>query len=260
MSNRPPDRRPQDPARGEERWETGPETPDLPSSEVHVWRGALDPDAERARSLAPLLSRDERERAARFRFEADARRYTIARGGLRRLLARYLHASPEAIALSESAHGRPFVSAPSPPPGFDFNLSHARDLVIYAVTRSARVGVDVEWRTALPDMAELVALHFSAREQATWRSLPEASREGAFFDCWTRKEAFVKAIGEGLSHPLDAFDVSLAPDAPAELQRVEGADPARWSLHDLRPGPGYAAALAVESPVVRLRRFALAGR
>lgn len=259
MSSRPtkpPSQRPAHSA-APEPWPAGPEAPELPADEVHVWRAELRPDAARSRALERLLATDERARAARFRFEPDARRYTIARGGLRRLLARYLDAAPDAIRLAESEHGRPYVSSPSPPPDFDFNLSHAGDRVVYAFSAAARVGVDVEWMQALPEMEELVALNFSPREQRSWSALPEAARERGFFDCWTRKEAFVKAVGEGLSHPLHAFDVSLDPGRPPELQRLEAGDPTHWSLHDLDLGPGYAAALAVESPGVCLRRFSL---
>ena len=140
-------------------------------------------------------------------------------------------------------------------PDLDFNLSHSKDLVVYAFARSVRIGIDVEWIHPLDDMKDLVAINFSAQEREAWATLDPAQRERAFFECWTRKEAFVKAIGEGLSHPLDAFDVSLRPDEPPALLRLEQApeDLPRWSLYALDPAVGYASSLAIESPSANLR-------
>lgn len=219
------------------------------------------PDPDRHLRLAPLLSASETARAARFRFAADAHRYGIARGVLRQLLAGYRGIPAENIALSESDHGRPLLADAGAHrglegpdfEGFDFNLSHARDRVVYAFCASARVGIDVEGIAPLDEMDDLVALNFSSREQATWKALPAEQRERGFYDCWTRKEAFVKAIGEGLSHPLDSFDVRFAPGDAPTIERLEGGDPSRWSLHALAPEAGYAAALAVEARAVTIR-------
>ena len=236
-----------------EAWPAGPASPSLAIGEVHVWRSPLRPDTARERSLSPLLSDTERARAARFRFDHDAQRYAIARGLLRVLLARYCGTSPATLALEETEHGRPLLRSAAAPSDFDFNLSHAENLVVYAFARGARVGVDVEWITPLDDMNGLVAMNFSERERHAWQSLPATSRERGFFDCWTRKEAFVKAIGEGLSHPLDAFDVSFSPDEAPRFLRIGGDDAERWSLHALETEPGYACALAVEAASVTLR-------
>jgi 4'-phosphopantetheinyl transferase len=238
-------------------WPVGPLAPRLAANEVQLWSADLQPDPARLQELAPLLSGAENERAARFRFDRDAHQYTIARGLLRRLLGVYCDAAPEQIPLGESSHGRPFLVDGAPSADFDFNLSHSGTRVLFAFSADARVGVDVEWIRPLPDMADLVALNFSEREQATWRALPEPLRERAFYDCWTRKEAFVKAIGEGLSRPLGSFDVRFTADEPPEFERIEGDDPAGWSLRDLDAGPDYAAAIAVDSPRVNLRCWAV---
>jgi 4'-phosphopantetheinyl transferase len=224
---------------------------------VHVWRAWLAADGPRREALASHLCAAERERAARFRFERDAARYAVARGTLRELLARYTGEAPAQIALAETDHGRPYLAGARAPGDLDFNLTHSQDLALFAFCRGARIGVDLEKVQPLEDMDDLVGVHFSARERETYRSLAPRDRERAFFDCWTRKEAFVKAIGEGLSHPLDAFDVSFRPDEPPRLLRLASAprDLERWSLHALRPADGYAAAVAVERPAATLRCY-----
>jgi 4'-phosphopantetheinyl transferase len=237
-------------------WPAGPLQPALAPGEVHVWRSPLQPDPHRRRRLSPLLADVEKDRADRFRFDRDAHRYAIARALLRELLGRYCDTPPGRIALGETEHGRPFLTAGTAPEGFDFNLSHSGDLVLYAFG-STRLGVDVERITPLRDMADLVSINFSPRERETWFALPLEDRERGFFECWTRKEAFVKAIGEGLSHPLEAFDVTLAPGDEPRIQRMAGGNPDAWSLCALEPGSGYAAALAVEAPELTVRCWSL---
>lgn len=236
-------------------WPRGPESPVLSGGAIHVWRSVLRPDPARRASFESLLSPAERARADRFRFDRDADRYVIARGVLRTLLARYRQRPPEEIVLEETDHGRPFD--PAETGGLDFNVSHSEDRLLIAFSCAGRIGVDIEWICPLPDMAELVEINFSPAEQDTWRSLPADQRERAFFDCWTRKEAFVKAIGQGLSHPLQSFDVTLAPGHDARVERLEGGDPGDWTLRPLDAAPGYAAAIAVEAPAVTVSRWSL---
>ncbi len=232
----------------------------LPRDEAQVWCAALDGAAERRALLWPLLSADEQERARRFRFDRDRDRFTVARGLLRHLLGRYLGVDPARLRFAYNAHGKPALEDPQPDaPGKEcpqFNVSHSAGLALYACAREAAVGVDLERRRPLSDMAQVAARFFSSREQALLRALPPERRLDAFYACWTRKEAYVKARGEGLSLPLDRFSVSLAPGEPARLLHVEddprGEQVARWSLHDLAPAAGYAAALAVEGHGRRL--------
>ena len=240
-------------------WPEGPERPTLAPGEIHVWQAPLSGGRDQRDRLAVHLSAAEVERESRFRFERDATRYAIARGFLRVLLGRYCDAQPAELRILESDRGRPSLEPGIAAPDFDFNLSHSRNLVVFAFAPNARVGIDVEWMMPLDDMENLVALNFSSRERETWRCLAADSRERAFFDCWTRKEAFVKAIGEGLSHPLDSFDVTLAPDDEPALQRLAVApnEHDRWSLYALDPAPGYASALAVEATAVNLRCFSI---
>jgi len=221
------------------------------NNEAHVWLASLDDVT--AHMLEPTLSSDERDRAARYHFERDRSRYIVARATLRAILARYLGVAPADVRFVYGPHGKPAL-APEHGVDFSFNLSHAGDTALYAVTRGRRVGVDLE--QILPDKADVgvAGRFFSPREVATLRALPPRPRHEAFFRCWTRKEAYVKARGDGLSLDLKSFDVSLAPvDPPALLAtRPDPGEAARWSLYDVDAGPGYAAALAVEGHDVRI--------
>jgi 4'-phosphopantetheinyl transferase len=214
---------------------------------VHVLSAQLDVAAERAGRLRGSLSRDERDRAERFRFDVHRNRFVAARGLLREILGAFLGVSPARLAFDYGPHGKPSLAAPFAAEDIRFNVSHAEGLALYAVTRGADVGVDVEAVRALPDAEDIAARFFSAREQAAFLSLAPAGRTEAFFACWTRKEAFLKATGDGLARPLDSFDVSLVPGLPARLERVGGKprDADRWSLAEVRPAPGYVGAVAM---------------
>lgn len=231
----------------------------LAADDVHVWSLSLDvPEAELQR-LGRVISADEAARAERFVFSPDCRRYLAAHGLLRLVLAGYLGTSPEAVVFSSSSDGKPRLA---PPERLRFNLSHSGLIALVAVSANREVGVDVEEIRDVGDMEDLVKTCFSPVEQAALASLPAAQRRWAFFAGWTRKEAFLKALGEGLSRSLDSFDVSLAPGEPARLIRVEGAPraPETYAVQSLEPAPGYLAALVVESPQVTVhwrRRDAL---
>jgi 4'-phosphopantetheinyl transferase len=220
----------------------------LPPGEVQVWRAWLGED--RAASLHGLLSADEQQRAARFLFPRHRAAYVVARGLLRTLLARYLDTDPSALRFTYNPHGKPDL----PDAELRFNLAHSHGLAVYAVSRKRTVGVDVEHvRTEVATDA-IAKRHFSACELDELQRVPEQLRTQAFFHAWTRKEAFLKALGTGLALPLDDFDVSLTPGQPALLRAVRGmaADKGRWSLHDLAMPEGYLGALAVEGDSCRL--------
>ena len=180
--------------------------------------------------LRALLSPDEQERAARFVFREDRRRYIVARARLRQLLGERLRVSPEKIELQYGAAGKPALAASHGE--LRFNLSHCEDVAVYAFADAAEVGVDVEAVRRLDDADEIAMRVFSPRERAAYLRLPEGERAWGFFRCWTRKEALVKALGSGLSQPLEDLDVSPAPEG--------------WLLHSFVPGPGLVAALAVQ--------------
>jgi len=201
-------------------------------------------------ALWGALSPDERDRAERFVLERHRRRFVMARGVLRMILARYLQEPPEAISFEYSPLGKPGLARHlQPAGGLHFNLSHSEDLVVYAVARGPELGIDVERMRDLDDMEQLARISFSPTEFATWQGLARSHRRAAFFRCWTRKEAYIKATGAGFFQPLDQFDVTLAPDEPPRFLRIAGEPDAHlhWSLCDLTPAPGYAAALAVRA-------------
>lgn len=225
---------------------------ELPSGEVHVWRADLEPPASTVARLYELLSPDERGRAGRFRFAVHRDRYVVGRGLLRTLLGRYLHRPADTVRLAYGAYDKPELAGGE----LAFNLSHSGPLALYAFGAAGELGIDVELYD--PDIArERVAERFFApAEVAALRALPPAQQARGFLHCWTRKEAFIKARGDGLSLALDSFEVSLAPDAPAELLRTAfaPAERERWALADLSdPQAGYIAALAARAGDRRIR-------
>jgi 4'-phosphopantetheinyl transferase len=208
--------------------------------------GSLDIDAG---SLAGLLSADERQRAGRFAFERDRRRYIVARARLRQLLGERLGAAPESLQFVYNPHGKPALARRPGQRDLRFNVSHCGEVAAYAFADGRDVGVDVEEVRELPDADDLAMRLFSRRERAAYMRLPVRERPQGFFNCWTRKEAFIKALGEGLSHPLEAFDVSLAPGKPARLLRVGGVPASRcgWALSSFVRDPGLVGAVAVQT-------------
>lgn len=229
-------------------WSRSPGNPVLTGKEVHVWRAALDQPGARLLSLYESLSADERERATRFHFEKDRRQFIAARGLLRRILSLYLKAEPSRLQFSYTAYGKPSLTAEFGDNPLRFNVSHSGELALLAFSRGRELGVDIE--CIRPELADeqIAERFFSSREVAALRALPAPVQKEAFFTCWTRKEAYIKAIGEGLSLPLHSFDVSLSPTEPAALLAVRANVPeaTRWTLRALEPGPDYKAALVAE--------------
>ncbi len=217
--------------------------------EVHVWHADLDRLPEAV--LAASLSADERERGRRFHFERDRRRFVTARGLLRLVLGRYLDMRPAGVRFGYGPRGKPFLASAD---GLRFNVSHSGGLALLAFAWRREVGVDVERLRPVPEAEDIAGRYFSPWEAAELRRLPKGERAAAFFRCWTRKEAFVKATGDGLSRPLDGFDVTVAPGEPARLLRVAGEPGAagRFWIEDVSPGRGFAAALAVEGSPARV--------
>ena len=223
----------------------------LARRDVHTWCVGLDVPPETAAGLYAALTNDERDRSARFRFEHDRRRFIVARGVLRELLGRYLRTNPGWIRFVYNAHGKPALG-PEFGRRLRFNLSHSADLAIIAVAGDADVGVDLEHIRPQPDCSVIARQFFSAREVAELHRLPSHLHIEAFFSCWTKKEAYVKARGEGLSIPLTSFTVPLT----AAAGHVHEILPARrWSLCTLRPASGYIGALAIEGSGWRPRRW-----
>jgi 4'-phosphopantetheinyl transferase len=216
--------------------------------EVVVTRRSADEDAARA-SLA-VLSFDERERANRFIFEHDRQRFILRRAHLRTLLGERLGIAAARVRLSTTAHGKPFLAAPPDRTGLTFNQSHSGDLSVYAFASRTDVGVDVETIRIIEDADHVASVAFSTREYEMYQRLPARDKPTAFLNCWTRKEAVVKAIGTGLSHPLDSFDVSLSPHEPPRLLRFGTNDGSSgWQLHSFVPASGFIAAIAARATI-----------
>ncbi len=210
----------------------------------------LDVLPETVRAAAALLSEEEQQRAGRFAFDRDRRRYVVARAGLRELLAARLGVRPEAVELRYGPYGKPTLVREFCRGNLRFNLSHCGDVAVYAFARGREIGVDVEAVRVLPDGDDIAARFFSVRENETYRGLDERDQPLGFFNCWTRKEAYIKALGEGLSHPLDSFDVSLAPGEPAQILRSGNiaGDHCGWQLFSFAPLPGCIGAVVIENP------------
>ncbi|MFZ1133627.1 MAG: 4'-phosphopantetheinyl transferase superfamily protein [Candidatus Korobacteraceae bacterium] len=219
----------------------------LAPNEVHVWRRYLGVQFKEQEYYRLLLSPDETARAQRFRFESDRNNFVVARGTLRELLGRYLTIPPKELRFSYSTFGRPSVADLSATTAFDFNVSHSGEVALMAFSIGRHIGIDVEKVRQDFTTGEIADRFFSFAECTALRGLSEDQRHAAFFRCWTRKEAFIKALGEGLSHPLDRFDVSLDPNTPAALlaTRPDSNEAQRWELSDIELPGDYVAALAV---------------
>ena len=203
---------------------------------------------EASARLYATLAPDERARSARFQFERDRRRFIVARGVLRDLLARYLQSEPGQLRFVYNAFGKPGLS-PESASRLKFNLSHSAGVALIAIG-AADVGVDLETIRAHADYADVARHFFSPAEIDHLRALPSHLHAEAFFNCWTKKEAYLKARGQGLALPLNGFSVPLTAD-PAQAP----ADVHGWSLYSLRPAPGFAGALAIEGAGWRLREW-----
>jgi 4'-phosphopantetheinyl transferase len=212
----------------------------LPSREVHSWCVRLDAPPEICAGLHATLTDDERDRSARLRWEQDRQRFIVAHGALRALLGRYLRTHPGDLRFVYNAFGKPELS-PEFGGRLKFNLSHAADLALIAIAVDAAVGVDLEYIRRQPDYAEIARWFFSPAEVDDLNRVPSHLHAEAFLSYWTKKEAYVKARGEGLAIPLTSFSVP----------HLQGA----WSLYSLQPAAGYVGALAVAGSGWRLRQW-----
>lgn len=220
----------------------------IASNEVHVWRVFLDLATFEIDSLSGILSADELERAGRFRFERDQKRFIVAHGMLRQILGQYLGKKPHGLRFEYSSHGKPELASE---PGYDtlsFNLSHSGAYALYAVTRGRKIGIDIE-QVRDEVTVEQIARRFFSGDEISWlEKIPKEKRTEVFFQYWTRKEAFLKAMGEGFSFPMEQCDVSLINGevlSPIKFPE-DNRKNSNWYGQDLFPGHGYAAAIAVE--------------
>lgn len=220
----------------------------LANSPVVIVVAGLDPAPDVVRASEALLSDEECQRASRFVFDRDRRRFVVARARLRQLLAARRNVRPESVELVYGAHGKPSFARRVGDPDLRFNVSHCEDIAVYAFARGCEIGIDVEMVRAIRDADDVAARFFSRRENEAYLALEPRDRPLGFYNCWTRKEAFVKAVGDGLSHPLDDFDVSLALEEPARILRVGSTQGERcgWRMDSFQPAAGHVAAVVTE--------------
>jgi len=218
--------------------------------EVHLWAWTLQPAAGDLSAHLQILDRQEQERVQRFHFAADAERYAVAHGNLRRILGAYLNLAPERLCFRNNQFGKPELAGETT---LKFSLSHSKRIAVLAVDHLQPVGVDVE--DVRPIEAEVADGHFSATELTDLHGLQGEDWLAGFYRCWTRKEAILKAEGVGLSRALDSFDVSLLPDKKAELISTRQRFSYPWRLHDVSPSSGSIGALATAQPDPKLAYF-----
>jgi 4'-phosphopantetheinyl transferase len=224
-------------------WPPPPPEPRIGEKDVHVWRASLDCERAVLEHLQTSLTEDERARASRFVFPRDRDRFIAGRGILRSILGQYSRQPAAAVEFTYEPKGKPRLSSHDSNPAVRFSVSHSEGLAVYAFSCGREIGVDVEAIRSNLSNEGIAEQFFSSTELAEFRSLPREQSAEGFFLCWTRKEAYVKALGGGLTIPLDSFDVSLTPGMPETLS---SADCGQWTLRSFRPSDGYAGAVVAE--------------
>ncbi len=237
-------------------WLTHLSAPPLPDDDVHVWRASLDIDSDLLHTLTTSLAPDEQTRAARFKFDRDRQRFIAARGILRTILGAYLSQQPAALSFSYGPHGKPSLNSNEEHRVMQFNISHSHGIALYAFANTREVGVDLEAVRPMADWEGIARRFFSPQEVTEILSWPQDFRQEAFFRCWTRKEAYLKARGSGMTLPLKSFNVKLSEDGSTALR---SEDSHRWSLYGLTPASGYTGAVVGEGKNWRLRCWSWRG-
>lgn len=217
---------------------------ELQGRAVQLWTIRLEAAEPAFERVSSWLAADEAERAARFRFDKHRRAFVLGRAVLRAMIANYLRMAPADVQFAYGAKGKPALANSRCP--LSFNVSNSGDLAAYAFTVDCEIGVDIEHRRRVVDIESIGRRFFAPSEVIELMTLPEANRHEAFFNCWTRKEAYIKAVGDGLSVPLDSFEVTLRPGDPARMLSLNGSAAAAecWTMHSFTPDPEYNGAIA----------------
>lgn len=226
-------------------WQAKSACKQLKPQEIHIWRASLNQPTHTIVQLAKLLSPDEQERAQKYYFLRDQRRFTVARAALRLILASYLQTDPHNVQFCYGKWGKPALI--NNPTNLQFNSSHSQEMALYAFTLNQELGIDIEAVRALDDIGGMARHSFAPGEIAQLAKLPVEQHLEGFFLGWSRKEAFIKALGKGLSQDLTSFEVSLIPNMPAKLLSIEGDTQAaqRWLMQNIDAAEDYKAALAI---------------
>jgi 4'-phosphopantetheinyl transferase len=241
-------------------WHPAPEEIRLESGQLHLWAAALNEFVDGAAKLGDLLSSAEQSRAQKFKFAEDRARYVIRRGLLRLILSRYLAQLPSAIEFQQGPHGKPELRSEIAGTPMFFNTSHSAQVAVFAITSSCPVGVDVERILEIPEIEAIARRFFPTRETQVLMTLPPDSRLKAFYACWTRKEAFLKATGKGIAESLATVEVTLAPEDQPEVLSVAGDPRAReeWQLQPFSPATGYVGCAAYRNALLKLHQWGVA--
>lgn len=226
-------------------WHLPPKQLSIAQNEVHIWHACLDLPAAQVQQLAKTLSSDEYIRAERFYFERDKHRFIVARALLRKTLGSYLGVPAERLQFCYGHRGKPGLASIYAKSGLRFNVSHSQDLALYAISGDRELGVDIEFIRPISEAEQIAKRYFSARENASFQALANSEKQAGFFYHWTRKEAYLKAEGEGLSANSDRFDASVAIE-DAKMSSNGDRTANRWFLKSFTPAPNYIATVAVE--------------
>jgi 4'-phosphopantetheinyl transferase len=231
-------------------WKQPPEEIGLSENDIHVWRVSISGYLSQIAEFREILSDDEITRADRFYFEKDRNSFTVSRAMLRIILGGYLNIDPGKLIFKYNQYGKPYFADNN----ISFNLSHSGDFALYAVSDGIQLGIDVEFMRDKVSYKEICARFFSVNEVKALCDLPEHQHKEAFFNGWTRKEAYIKAKGKGLAIPLNQFDVSLVPGEPAMLleSRDEPGAKDKFTMYELFPGDGYKGALIARGENLRV--------
>lgn len=241
-------------------WRRVSEPPPLDRRSIHIWRFDLERSPLRLDQLSEHLTGDERARAERFYRAVHGARFTAARGLLRHVLGLYLGEHPSEVDFVYEEKGKPFLPLDRNPEGVTFNLTHSHQYALVAVASRVEIGVDIEQIRDTRDLEGIAERFYSEPEKECLRNADETHRLDLFYRYWCRKEAFLKARGDGLSFPLNRFDVSKGPAVLVTLldDSSTASDHSVWSYRDLDPVPGFAAAVCFEGADVEMRGFELA--
>jgi len=236
-------------------WKIPPPCLSLSNKDIHIWRADLNVPVLGIQKLAQMLSTDETARARRFRLEQDSRSFIARRAILRIILGHYLRVEPGLVQFSYGKYGKPRLTDSPGNQSIEFSMSRSGGLALYGFTRDRSIGVDIERMRDIPEMNQIARQFFSTRENAVLRALPESKKAKAFFHYWTRKEAFIKARGEGLRVDLNQFEILFAPGERAAMFKTKKnlEEASFWELRDLNIRPGFVAALAFQGHSSQLK-------
>ena len=229
-------------------WESPLQSPILKNNEIHVWRANLELSLPKIERLTALLSSDEIARANRFRFPQHKRRFIVARGILRQLLGDYLTVAPHSLNFTYEPRGKPMLTKVNNT-ALQFNISHSREYALFGFTRRHLIGVDLEYRRSMPDCLKIAQRFFSAKEFKMLKDAAEDERAKLFFQLWTAKEAYLKALGTGLSVSLASVEIAFDLHQYPYIRRLESEKNTDWSLYPCTPAKDYLGAIAVNTIV-----------